>query len=219
MGNNAGFFPVDETHLKRFALRMREDMKELDLLASWRPEELLFRKQLKNVERVTLGSLGPIDNDWAWSQVLKGKKVLVVHPFAETIERQYKTHRLQIWKNENTLPEFASLETVKAVQTIAGCRDERFETWFEALAYMENEIEKHDFDVALIGCGAYGFPLAAHIKRIGKKAIHIGGPLQLYFGIKGRRWDNMGLYNDCWVSPSETDRPKDLNKVEGGCYW
>lgn len=219
LGNNAGFFPVDDEHIMKFTRRMVEDMKELDLLASWRPEEMIFRKQLKNVERIPLGSLGPIDDSTAWSRVLKGKRVLVVHPFAETIEKQYRNHRSQIWKNDSTLPELASLETVKAVQTIAGTKDARFETWFDALLYMEQEIEKHDFDVALIGCGAYGFPLAAHVKRLGKKAVHIGGPLQLFFGIKGKRWDNMGLYNESWVSPSSGDRPKGLNNVEGGCYW
>lgn len=49
---------------------------------------------------------------------------------------------------------------------------------------MKDEIDKRDYDIALIGCGAYGFPLAAHIKRSGKKAVHLGGALQLLFGIK-----------------------------------
>lgn len=31
-----------------------------------------------------------------------------------------------------------------------------------------------EFDIAIIGCVDYGFPLAAHIKRIGKQATHIG---------------------------------------------
>ena len=53
---------------------------------------------------------------------------------------------------------------------------------------MENEIDKHDYEVCLIGCGAYGLPLAAHVKKQGKKAIHIGGALQLLFGIMGKRW-------------------------------
>ena len=44
---------------------------------------------------------------------------------------------------------------------------------------------KFDFDVALIGCGAYGFPLAAKLKTAGKQAIHLGGVLQALFGIKG----------------------------------
>lgn len=33
----------------------------------------------------------------------------------------------------------------------------------------------------------YGFPLAAHVKHKGKQAIHLGGTLQLLFGIKGNR--------------------------------
>lgn len=51
------------------------------------------------------------------------------------------------------------------------------------------------------------------------KAVHIGEPLQLYFGIKGKRWDGMGFYNEHWVSPAETERPAGLSKVENGCYW
>ena len=53
---------------------------------------------------------------------------------------------------------------------------------------MKSEIDKCDYDVCLIGCGAYGFPLAAHVKHKGKQAIHLGGTLQLLFGIKGNRW-------------------------------
>ena len=83
------------------------------------------------------------------------------------------------------------------------------------------EIEKHDFDICLLGCGAYGFPLAAHVKRLGKKAVHIGGALQLLFGIKGRRWDRefSSIYNDAWVRPEENEKPRNANSVEGGCYW
>ena len=54
---------------------------------------------------------------------------------------------------------------------------------------MVKEIEKKDFDIALIGAGAYGMPLAYKIKKMGKKAIHIGGSLQCLFGIKGSRWE------------------------------
>lgn len=42
----------------------------------------------------------------------------MVHPFAETIEKQY-TKRSQLWKNEDILLDF-ELITFKAVQTIAG---------------------------------------------------------------------------------------------------
>ena len=51
-------------------------------------------------------------------------------------------------------------------------------------------LDKQDYDICLIGAGAYGFPLAAHVKRKGKKAIHLGGALQLLFGVKGKRWED-----------------------------
>ena len=65
------------------------------------------------------------------------------------------------------------MHTIKAVQTIADQQDSRFDTWFDALEYMKDEISKVDFDIALIGCGAYGMCLAAHVKRLGKQAVHL----------------------------------------------
>ena len=53
---------------------------------------------------------------------------------------------------------------------------------------MYTEAVKIDFDTAIIGCGAYGFPLAAKLKAAGKQAFHMGGATQLLFGIKGSRW-------------------------------
>jgi hypothetical protein len=80
-----------------------------------------------------------------------------------------------------------------------------------------------EFDVAIIGCGAYGFPLAAHVKHLGKKAVHLGGATQVLFGIKGKRWlerDAVSqLINEHWVFPSEDETPAQFKNVEGGCYW
>ena len=113
------------------------------------------------------------------------------------------------------------LKCVKAVQTIADQEDSRFQTWFDALDHMTEEVAKQDFDVALIGCGAYGFQLASRIKRMGKIAVHMGGSVQTLFGVKGGRWDKQyaSMYNDAWVYPSESETPKGFEKVEGGCYW
>src|SRR5690606_28576019 len=114
--------------------------------------------------------------------------------FNKTIEEQYFKKRTLLFKDQRVLPEFKSLETIQAVQTIAGNNSE-FNNWFEALDWMKKEIEKKDFDIAIIGCGAYGFPLAAHVKRLGKKAIHLGGATQLLFGIKGKRWTDRNDFN------------------------
>ena len=106
---------------------------------------------------------------------------------------------------------------VNAVNSIGGGSD--YSSWFDALEAMKDEIDRKDFDIALLGCGAYGFPLAAHIKRIGKKAIHMGGSLQLLFGIYGKRWENYPYINDAWIRPRVVDRPKGFENVEKGCYW
>jgi hypothetical protein len=124
------------------------------------------------------------------------------------------------------LPEF-ELRTLRAVQSIAGERTD-FATWFDALHWMEQQMDAVDYDVCLVGCGAYGFPLAAHAKRTGHKAVHLGGSLQLLFGIRGQRWespqyndeyDYSRLMNEHWVRPAADERPRDAEQVEGACYW
>ena len=183
MRNNAGFFSATPELLKRFSEMMIEDMPLIDILASWRFEEEYFSKELQNAYKIDFEPYNPFWSDVPWTAALENKKVLVVHPFAETIQKQYLRKEL-IHKDPRVLPTF-DLQTIKAIQTIGNQGDGRFETWFDALEFMKNEIDKMDYDVCLLGCGAYGMPLAAHVKRSGKKAVHLGGSLQLLFGIRG----------------------------------
>lgn len=107
-------------------------------------------------------------NGRPWTTALKGKRVLVIHPFIDTIRNQYENKREQICPNTDILPKF-ELKTLRAVQTIAGETDERFSTWFEVLDYMYQEAMKIDFDVAIICCGAYGMPLGGMLKKPGSR--------------------------------------------------
>jgi hypothetical protein len=222
MRDAAGFFSISDGAIAKFSSLMIEDMKLLDILGSWRIEEKLLLKYFPHAKRIELKSLEPYLSENPWSEILEGLKVLVVHPLSTSIERQYYEKRELLFKDKRILPRFKTLETVKAVQTIAGNKGE-FKDWFEALEFMKAILDSKDYDVAILGCGAYGFPLAAHVKRSGKKAIHLGGATQLLFGIKGRRWDNhpliSPLYNEHWIRPSLEDVPTGAEKVENGCYW
>ncbi len=228
----SGFFPSTPETLSRFGRMMLEDTKQLDLLGSWVSDENFLKDKLKNVRKVHLRLLEPFWSKMPWSRILKGKKVLVVHPFADIIVEQYK-RRMDLFEDSNILPEFESLQVVQAVQSLGG-ESNGFKDWFEALQWMEDEMDKVDYDICLIGCGAYGFSLAAHAKRMEKKAVHLGGALQLLFGIKGNRWEdpNYGvkewgipygsyssLMNENWVRPGAKNRPKNAAQVEGACYW
>lgn len=222
----AGFFPNEERYGQEFLKCMKDTMPETDVLGLMdSPLEDYYVNHLMRKDAVVT----PVSvfDFWklnsSWTKALKGKKVLVVHPFVETIESQYNNHRKELFENKELIPEF-ELQTFKAIQTAGGESDDRFETWFDALNYMKDEIAKLDFDIAILGCGAYGFPLAAYIKRMGKQAIHMGGVSQTLFGIKGQRWTKpknslSKLMTDAWVWPSENETPKNVDIMEGGPYF
>ena len=225
---NAGFFPNTVENVADFCKLMLTDSADIDILCRWIKEEYYINNYLpKDVKSIFLLTLEPWWAERPWTACLEGKRVLVVHPFAKLIEKQYAEKRQLLFKSKAVLPEF-HLETLQAVQSLGG-ESNGFNSWFEALQWMEHEIDSRDYDICLIGCGAYGLPLAAHCKRMGKKAIHMGGALQLLFGIRGKRWDNSlygdgvyfykDLFNEHWVYPTDEYKPSSANKVEGGCYW
>jgi hypothetical protein len=213
---NAGFFPPTKEALGRFAELMLADIPCIDILGTCHRQEWFVSGQLGSAVKIPLPDLEPYLHEDPWSGMLAGKKVLVVHPYERTIRAQYAKRKL-LFKDPRVLPDL-DLKTIKAVQTIANTPSD-FDTWFDALEYMKDQVDKVDFDIAIIGCGAYGLPLAAHVKRIGKKAVHLGGATQILFGIKGKRWEGHPLINEHWVRPSVDETPALAAKVEGGCYW
>ena len=216
----SGFFPLTDEALARFAERLERDAGELDLVGSWNAEETRVRHLHPRAEIVSLPDLRPERHDPPWSRVLAGRRVLVVHPFEASIRSQY-ARRERLFPDREVLPAF-ELRTLKAVQSLGGVSD-RFATWFDALEWMCGEIDRQAYDVAIIGAGAYGMPLAAHVKRSGRTAIHLGGATQLMFGIMGNRWqrdpDIAPLVNEYWVRPLPSETPAVAGRVESACYW
>lgn len=224
----AGFFPNDVSLMPRFYDEMIRGCRETDYLAAWfQPFEDYYLNTVfsKDMHLTYLHYIDPFRCPEApWTAALKGKKVLVIHPQAKIIEQQYRKREL-LFPGTEILPEF-ELQVQKAVQTNAGETDERYRDWFEALEDMYEQAMQKEFDLAILGCGAYGFPLAAKMKQAGKQAVHMGGISQVLFGIHGKRWDEdknhrfLQQYDsDAWVRLSEKDKPKNADAVEDGCYW
>lgn len=219
----SGFFPNQIEMAEQFTDLMLDCCREVDILAMYHchMDDYIVTEYMKKCTVTFLNHIEPWRCKNPWTAALEGRKVLVIHPFDESIKQQYQKREL-LFPDTRVLPEF-ELKTLKAIQTIAGETDERFETWFEALEYMYQEAMKIDFDIAILGCGAYGLPLAAKLKQAGKQAIHMGGVTQILFGIKGRRWlDNprTGInFNDAWTFPKESETPRNCNVVENHCYW
>lgn len=231
---NAGFFPEKIEFGLKYADACFEAAHNMDIHAMWDiwMEEYMLGRFETEAKVMRWKNMAPYyqrekNGDVPWTSALKGKKVLVINPFVDSIAKQYEDNRTRLFSKifdaDMILPEF-ELKTLKSVQTIAGNTDSRFSNWFEALDWMIEECRKIDFDVALIGCGAYGFLLANAIKLMGKGAIQTCGSTQMFFGVLGERWTNdkilMGeVINEFWVRPSDYERVPDSDKVEGSCYW
>ena len=222
----SGFFLPDNELLKKYCKKSTEIIANSDLIFTiwYQADEYNAIKYAPNaILAHWLPIAAPLYNyEDPWVQYLEGKKVLVIHPFEETIISQHK--RLdKIFPNSKLAPKF-ELTTLKTVQTLGeGYKNYNFKNWFEALEYMYQEIDKKDFDIALVAGGAYSFFLADYVKKIGRQSINMCGATQLLFGIKGSRWDSMGIYNDYWVRAKKEDLPKGMDEYvkakKNLAYW
>ncbi len=221
----AGFFPKNANLIPRYAEKMYDSCAQLDLIGCWynKYEDLIIEGACPDSTRICrLRALEPWHSHVApWTGSLKGKKVLVVHPFADTMKRQYDK-REKLFANPDYLPDM-DISFLTAIQTGAGAKTKEYKNWFKAYDHMLNSVLSMNFEIAILGCGAYGFPLAADIKKAGKKALHLGGVTQLLFGIMGGRWDNDPLIKPLvtkdWVRPSDNEKPPKYKYIEGACYW
>ncbi len=220
---NAGVYPPEPEIFSRFCQAYSEALKSLDVLGVWFNfgERAAQRRLMPGACLTELDALEPYYNDRPWSQRLSGLRVLVVSPFAATVEAQY-TRRRQIWRAKpEVLPEFA-LRTVRV--PLASCLARpQYSDWFAALDALRRQMAAAPFDAAIMGAGAWSIPLVAHAKFLGGWAIHLRGVTQILFGIRGRRWERneriMAFCNEAWVRPSPEETPGNAQLVEGGCYW
>lgn len=217
-------FNRDERQLIRYHDVLKEMYREADVICAWytiNMEEYVISKYIQDALLTKTHLVDLYDYADCWIRALKGKKVLIVSPFTDTILSQYPKREL-LHKDKDTLPEF-TLSVVKSVWWYSAGRDSRFKDWFEVLDYLYEECMAEDFDIALLSCGTFSSPLAVRLKQAGKQAVHMGGMLQILFGIKGKRWDDVpGLYNEHWVRlPDETKvgNVNVLDQTPGGAYW
>lgn len=147
------------------------------------------------------------------------KKVLVISSFDKLIKQQFDSGNLKrIYDN---FPNIVTLETILFPYCFHN--NGPHENYFETLDIVFQEIKKIDFDIAILGCGAYGHMLCHKIDtELNKDAIYVGGSIQTLFGIISSREKEHGKikYNDYWISEiPEEYRPNNYKLIENGCYW
>lgn len=132
------------------------------------------------------------------------KTILIVSPFSTSIEYQY-TRKDKLFFDYQ-YPEF-TLKTYNTNITYNDSNDSADNlnistaNWHEECKRMADEINHIDFDIALLSCGSYAMFLGHYIKNdLGKQAIYLGGSLNLYFNIYGKRFEP--LYDKVGLNPA-----------------
>lgn len=128
-----------------------------------------------------------------------GKKILVVSPFSESIAFQTDKDRV----SNLHLPEFRFPEcTFTTVDTPITYNTNNWSCasdiksdidWFDTADYIFEQVQSSDFDIAWLSCGSYAMYLGDRIKNdLGKKAIYIGGMLNVFFNLYNFRYSSTG---------------------------
>jgi len=219
--NIAGIYPQEI--FDQFVQSYTKDLMSLNAMAIW--NKVLPNLELKICQKIQahpiqLTDIEPYFHELPWSKYLENKKVLVISPFVESIIKQYQI-KDKLW-NRPILPNF-ELITIKYPHAKTTDPNSRYQSTFEAIAATKNKMDTVDYDVALIGTGGSSIPLTIYAKQKNKIGIHMGGPLQILFGIRGARWDAIQsfqkFFNEYWIRPSMDEIPPKKELVEGGCYW
>lgn len=220
---DSGVFPPTRRQLDEFLGAYRKAAEILDAVCAWQTdpflrdyEEAFLALHCPRAIRVSLAAIS--------TEILgeiAGRRWLVVSPFVSTMEGQARrlaeVHRGRTWAA--LLAGAEKRCTFLRCPTFSYLEKSPFANWTEGLERLAEDALRQDFEVALIGAGAWSLPLAARLKQAGRVAIHLGGETQLVFGIKGQRWERYNIYNEHWVRPLPEETPAGFLQKENGCYW
>jgi hypothetical protein len=220
---HAGIFPATPEFQSRFADEFARAAGELDAIGVFpklagESAELLAAHGMRGApmdfsDQEPERSV-PADEERCWLRHLRGRRVLIVAPFAKLLRARanhadYEAAWAKIGKR------WFEPESVAAVELPYGFDPEvhrRYDTALDLLSEVRERVLAEEFDVALIAAGGLAIPLAAAIKRDGRAGLSLGGHLQVMFGVTGERWLERedwrrAYFNETWVRVPERYRP------------
>uniref|UniRef100_A0A6C0D960 Uncharacterized protein n=1 Tax=viral metagenome TaxID=1070528 RepID=A0A6C0D960_9ZZZZ len=232
---NAGIFPQDSVSL--FCQTYKESLENVDAIAEgWyiplkKYEEVIMDTLNQNRYKLLLRNLEPyyVKPELRWTQYLEGKRVAIVNAFADICETQtYMSKAVWPHDTESLLPSnttWIPINTFYSPRLANGIAQwpDNIHSWSDAVDFTVERVVQERCDVAIIGCGGMGMIIGHELKKRGLQCIVMGGATQILFGIRGRRWDThetiSKFFNDAWVVPPNSCKPRNAKLVENGCYW
>lgn len=225
LSNNDGIYTTKDKQVKDYYIKYNDSIKFCDALACFPSlcvnEQEYFTKKYE-LNKIHNRVVEPHHLLYAdivpWSHHLLGKRILIISPFVESFMIQLKNN-FEIFSGKRVFLDGQDFVFYKGYNTSAG--NHLHSSWIETFNIMKKDIQKLEFDIALVSCGGYGLLLCDFIKReLSKGAIYVGGGLQLQFGVIGNRWINNSMFQQGqkWIRPSREELPPHPERVENNCY-
>jgi len=248
--NTAGMHPPNNNTFSIFTQVFLESIKEMNVLASWNDnllqmEEMIWNqfinpipmsKEIKGVVDLTsLESFYTTPDNW-WQNLYKNKTILIISPFTKSISGQLEyPQRDKVWSGKwnNFWDKSITFKYITFSHPYATLSKEEQDKYPKSFNDVIEKYKKEinligDFDIALVGAGCYSISLCSYIKsQCQRSAFHLGGGLQMMFGVYGNRWFQNGntseffkqYMNINWVRPSGDEVPEGFKKQENGAYF
>jgi hypothetical protein len=157
-----------------------------------------------------------------WLTSVSNKRILIVHPMAKSIQLQ--RDRLNgLHRSLDFSP--ASVETF--IPPMTNGLKVSLKSFDDHLKYssqaLREKIRNYKTSLLILGAGSYGVPLAKVGYSEGVTSLHIGGCLQLLFGIMGRRWAQFeevkNQMTGQWLRALLESPPFGSFLIEKSTYW
>jgi len=230
----SGIFPASSDFLARFIPWHAGHIATVDTLGLFRYplEHEIFAHYGFAAKPIYYGDMQPdrsvpVRNEQCYLGTLAGKKLLIVAPFAELLRARATAATFEaVWSNSGRRW-FApcSVAAIEFPYGFATCDHGGFATCIDLFDDIARRMDRSDYDVALIGAGCLGIPLAAHAKKTGRVGLSLGGHLQVMFGVIGKRWREDKAWqrkhiNAAWIDMPEIYHPPGKEFLaDGGAYW
>lgn len=231
-----GVFPTNSEFLNEFVNFYTKHVHQIDILGVFQAEQ---EDKIIKENNLTADFIPyqytepdrsiPANEPNCYLRYFKDKKLLLISPFADLLKlRASKDIFEQVWSKIQKKwfypSDVSSLEIpysfVNSFQT-----HRKYNNSIDLFDSICSRLSTIEFDVAFIGAGALGLPIASYIKNEGKIAISLGGHLQVLFGVKGDRWNRdinwtSNYMNEFWVDMPEKYHPENKSILtDDGAYW
>lgn len=167
------------------------------------------------------------DDKYRMNEVFTGKRIAIISSHKSSIEEQIRSGRYMTVFDKPIFGEGCEFTVIRPPVQLGDSSDGR--SWKSHFNEFKENVKViisggNKYDLVLVSCGGFGMPICNFIySELKTSVIYVGGSLQLFFGVKGKRWETNEKikrhFREGWINVMDADIPEGKEKIEGGCYW